>query len=148
MRVEVKNLSVGYRNEDHQLLALDRVDLVLNPGCVTALVGESGSGKTTLGKALLGLMPPNAVVEGDVWLGETETTRLSETARNEWRWSRAAMVFQNGAANLNPVHRLVDQVAEPLIQRLAWTAADAREEARRQMAGMGLKAELAERYPP
>ncbi len=32
-------------------------------------------------------------------------------------WAKAAMVFQNGAANLNPVHRLKDQVAEPLIQR-------------------------------
>ena len=58
-----------------------------------------------------------------------------------------AMVFQNGAANLNPVYRLVDQVAEPLIQKNDVPAPEARELARQALAGMGLNPELGERYP-
>lgn len=147
MRVQTKQVSITYKSDDHQLLAADRVDLTLNPGTVTALVGESGSGKTTLGKALLGLLPPNVLIKGAIFLGETEISRLDQTSLNEFRWSRVAMVFQNGAANLNPVHRLVDQVAEPLIHHLGWEASEARDEARRQMAAMGLRVELADRFP-
>jgi peptide/nickel transport system ATP-binding protein len=147
VKVKTKQVSITYKNDDHQLLAVDRVDLALNPGTVTALVGESGSGKTTLGKAMLGLLPPSAAINGDVFLGETEITRLDEASLNKFRWSQAAMVFQNGAANLNPVHHLVDQVAEPLIQHLGWTISSARDKARSQMAAMGLKAELADRFP-
>jgi peptide/nickel transport system ATP-binding protein len=147
MKAHTKQVSITYKNDEHQLLAADRVDLTLNPGTVTALVGESGSGKTTLGKALLGLLPPSASIKGEIFLGKTEITHLDEASLNKFRWSQAAMVFQNGAANLNPVHRLVDQVAEPLIQHLGWTASDAREEARRQMAAMGLTKELTDRFP-
>jgi peptide/nickel transport system ATP-binding protein len=57
------------------------------------------------------------------------------------------MVFQNGAANLNPVHRIVDQVAEPLIQhgradrrKAGLLAADA-------LRRMGMGEELHGRYP-
>ena len=146
MIVKTKKLTIGYKADDHHLLALDRVDLELKPGKVTALVGESGSGKTTLGKALLGLSPPSAMIEGEIFLGKTEISNLDEASINEFRWSRVAMVFQNGAANLNPVYRLVDQVAEPLIRRLGWSAADAANEARRKMAAMGLPAELGEPF--
>jgi ABC-type glutathione transport system ATPase component len=48
--IEIRELTVSYRDAGHKLLALDRVALRLDPGRVAALVGESGSGKTTLGK--------------------------------------------------------------------------------------------------
>lgn len=38
---------------------LDRLDLDLAPGTVTALMGPNGSGKTTLGRLLLGLIRPD-----------------------------------------------------------------------------------------
>ena len=147
MKVEIKKLSVEYRSDDHRLLALDRVDLTLNPGHVTSLVGESGSGKTTLGNALMGLLPPEAAIKGEIFLDGKEITCLDENSMNDLRWSHTAMVFQNGAANLNPLHRLVDQVAEPLIRRLGWAAAEAREKACLQMTDIGLEAELIDRFP-
>jgi len=147
MTVRIKELTVEYRADDHRLLALDRVDLELQPGKVTALVGESGSGKTTLAKAILGLSPENASVRGSIHLGEQEIIGLDEAAINELRWSRVAMVFQNGADTLNPVYRLSAQVAEPLIQRLGRDPEQAREEARRTMMAMGLAEELTDRFP-
>lgn len=147
MKLEIQKLTVGYRDKGHELLALDQIDLSLRPGRITALVGESGSGKTTLGKALMGLLPSNARANGKICLGETEITALGAASMNAMRGSTVAMVFQNGAANLNPVHRLLDQVAEPLVQRLGMLAETAREKARGKMVQMGLNAELAARFP-
>ncbi|MEW6664643.1 MAG: ABC transporter ATP-binding protein [Thermodesulfobacteriota bacterium] len=143
----VDKLSVTYRDGDHSLLALDEVILDLVPGRITALVGESGSGKTTLGKSLMGLLPENAEVEGSARLGDREILGLEEPELNRIRWSQVAMVFQNGPANLNPVHHIVDQVAEPLVQHLGMKQGDARARARDALQGMGLSPALADRFP-
>lgn len=45
-RIEFKNVSFAYK--ESAVTALDKVNLVINSGCVTALVGPSGGGKTTL----------------------------------------------------------------------------------------------------
>ncbi len=147
MNARVEELTVLFRDGDRALLALDRVCLQLRPGQVTALVGESGSGKTTFGKALMGLLPPNAEVRGSIRLDDLEVASLNEAACRSFRWSRVAMVFQNGAANLNPVHRLAEQVAEPLVQRGGMNCRAALELAEKALEEMGLPASLARRYP-
>jgi len=52
VRGEVRFESVSFRYPDHEPRVLDDIDLVLEPGTVTALVGRSGSGKTTLARLL------------------------------------------------------------------------------------------------
>lgn len=145
--LECSQLRVRYQEGEHALLALDRVDLCLEPGRVLALVGESGSGKTTLARCLLGLTDKNARIDGVVRLDGEELTGLSEGAWNRVRWARIAMVRQNGAAALNPVLRINAQVAEPLIahHRLGLGAALAQAET--ALTAMGLESAAARRYP-
>jgi peptide/nickel transport system ATP-binding protein len=146
-KVDIQDLTVTYRAADHALLALDQVSLRLEPKRITALVGESGSGKTTLGKTLMGLLPEYAEVKGSVTLNGLEIPGASESELNGIRWSKVAMVFQNGAANLNPVHRIIDQVAEPLIQHHAAGNAEARARAEEALERMGLNPSLGRRFP-
>jgi len=147
VKVDIDRLTVTYRDGSHSLLALDQVSLMLEAGRITALVGESGSGKTTLGKSLMGLLPENAELGGSIKLGDREIIRMEESSLNQIRWSQVAMVFQNGAANLNPVHRIVDQVAEPLICSAGMKEGQAKKEAQAHLLRMGLKPEEGFRFP-
>ncbi|WP_067985130.1 ATP-binding cassette domain-containing protein [Nocardia caishijiensis] len=49
--------------------AVSEVSLDVAPGTVTALVGESGCGKSVVASAVMGTLPPEAVVGGAVRLG-------------------------------------------------------------------------------
>jgi peptide/nickel transport system ATP-binding protein len=147
VKVSISDLSVTYRDGDHNLLALDQVNLELEAGRITALVGESGSGKTTLGRTMMGLLPENVEVEGCISLDDEEIIGKDESGLNRIRWSRVAMVFQNGPSNLNPVLRIVDQVAEPLVQRFDMKKSNAVAKAKEVLQRMGLKPELADRFP-
>ena len=55
-RVEVIGLSRSFPG----VVALDNVDLSVEPGEIRALLGENGAGKSTLGKIVAGIHPPSA----------------------------------------------------------------------------------------
>ncbi|MBI4276055.1 MAG: hypothetical protein HY659_15275, partial [Rhizobiales bacterium] len=42
--LQIKDLSVAFRQADHETLAVDRVTFAIGKGETVALVGESGSG--------------------------------------------------------------------------------------------------------
>ncbi len=147
MSIKIKQLSVVYKNGSHSIQALEEVRLTIAPGKCLALVGESGSGKTTLGKACMGLLPSNALKEGEISLSDQRIDNLKESALNEIRWKKIAMVFQNGAVNLNPVHRIIDQVAEPLIQHRLSDRVEAKLKAKEALEQMGVTEEHLYRYP-
>jgi len=148
MSLETKNLSVVYRDGSHSIQALEEVSVSLVPGKCTALVGESGSGKTTFGNACMGLLPSNAEREGEIILNGKRIDHLDEFGLNELRWEKISMVFQNGAVNMNPLHRIVDQVAEPLIHhRRSFDRAEAIAAASNALEQMGVGKEYLYRYP-
>lgn len=102
---KLQNFSLSYRTRQGPLLCLDALDLDLPEGRVTALVGESGSGKSTLARALLGLLPNNAVVHpgGLCEVGGTDLYSLSSEELRRFRWVKASMVFQAAQTALNPL---------------------------------------------
>ena len=87
------------------------------PGEVLGLVGESGSGKSITSLALMGLLPPAAVVRGEITFqnGDGKVSRLDKLSSDQLRQlrgSRMAMIFQEPMTALNPVMRVGEQIAE------------------------------------
>jgi ATP-binding cassette, subfamily B, bacterial IrtA/YbtP len=70
-RVELRDVGFGYE-DDHEVLR--GIDLVLEPGTVTAVVGPSGSGKSTLVQLLPRFFDPT---HGSVLLGGADLRELA-----------------------------------------------------------------------
>jgi peptide/nickel transport system ATP-binding protein len=112
--LEVDNLVVTYQGSAAPVQALRNVSFRLGQGETMGIIGESGSGKTTLALAMLGLIDSPHLVTGRVSLEGRDILALTEEAKNELRWSKLAMVFQNSLEVLNPVLMIGEQIAEPL----------------------------------
>ncbi|RUV31493.1 ATP-binding cassette domain-containing protein, partial [Mesorhizobium sp. M7A.F.Ca.MR.148.00.0.0] len=110
--LEVDRLSVDYRLKGISLRAIDDVSFALRAGEAVALVGESGSGKTTTAMAIAGLLSPNArVSEGEVRYRGQRLPIDDDAAMRPHRWSETSVVFQGAMNALNPVHRIIKQIA-------------------------------------
>ncbi|SCK41100.1 ATP-binding cassette, subfamily B [Streptomyces sp. WMMB 714] len=84
-RVELRDVRFAY-DEDHEVLR--GIDLVLEPGTVTAVVGPSGSGKSTLVQLLPRFFDPT---HGSVTLGGVDLRELA--GRDLYR--NVSFVFQD-----------------------------------------------------
>ncbi len=112
----VEDLTVSYRTTGGVVPAVRGVDLLLARGEKLGVAGESGSGKSTLALALLRLLPPTAHVTGRVVLGGEDVLGMSWGHLRAVRWAGASIIFQGAMHSLNPVHRIGDQIAEPIVR--------------------------------
>ena len=90
------------------------------PGEVLGLVGESGSGKSITSLAIMGLLPPAALLSGEITFQNSDgsSSRLTQMPAEQLRalrGSRIAMIFQEPMTALNPIMRAGDQIAEAVI---------------------------------
>jgi len=95
--------------------AVRGVSFALEAGSRTGLIGESGSGKTLTALALMGLLPDGLSATGRVLYHGRDLLSLADDEFCELRGDRLAMIFQEPMTALNPVMRIGDQVAEPLM---------------------------------
>ncbi len=114
--LEVRDLNVWFSLPGGgELHAVQGVSFDLGPGERFGLVGESGCGKTTSILAMMGLLPPNASVSGEVRLAGTDILAGGEDSVRPHRWTDLAMVFQGAMNALNPVRNVIGQIAEPIM---------------------------------
>ncbi len=101
--LEVKNLNVFYKEENHKPFAkkskkqvLFDVSFEVKKGEILGLVGESGCGKSSLSKAILGI---NKMYTGEI---------IHHSKKPQ-------MIFQDPFSSLNPAWRIGTILEEPLI---------------------------------
>ena len=111
---------------DAGVVLVDKLTYELRQGQTLAIVGESGSGKSIASLALLGLLPDNLMVSGEVKLAglagltvlPIANANVSAKSRNaalrSIRGQRIGMVFQEPMTALNPLHTVGKQIAESL----------------------------------
>jgi len=115
--LEIKNLNVEFPATPKSVPAVRAIDFGLARGEVLGLVGESGSGKSVTSLAIMRLLPPQAMIAGEIRFaanGSAPVNLLSLTAdqMRSLRGSGISMIFQEPMTALNPVMRLGEQVAE------------------------------------
>lgn len=136
--LRLDRISVSFRTEDSLLPAVRGVSFNLPAGGITCLVGESGCGKSLTARAILRLLPENAVPGGHIWLDNTNLMALPEKELRKIRGRRIGMIFQEPMTALNPVLKVGEQVAEPLRLHLGLGRVAARREAQGLLAEVGI----------
>jgi oligopeptide/dipeptide ABC transporter ATP-binding protein len=141
-------LRTHFQLESGSVKAVDGVSFTLNYGEALGIAGESGCGKTTTALSLVRILPANAnVVSGSIRLMGIDLVPKSEAALRRYRWREISMVLQGAMNALNPVHRIRDQIAEPLEQRLGQTSAAARKRAGELLELVGIPRKRGAAYP-
>jgi len=103
------DVSKKYGDGDAAVVALDNVSVSMQAGQFTAIMGPSGSGKSTLLHVLAGLDRPTS---GEIYLGDTEITSLSDKRLTLLRRDQIGFIFQ--AFNLLPTLTAAENIVLPI----------------------------------
>jgi peptide/nickel transport system ATP-binding protein len=138
--IEVRNVRKTFKAGKRTVVAVDGVSFSVPEGDVLGIVGESGCGKSTLARLILGLLPADS---GEIAI---DGRRLADMDRK----ARARLiqpVFQDPFASLNPLARVRDIVAMPLVAQGSFARAEIGKKVEEMLTRVGLAAEMAGRLP-
>ncbi|WP_127781610.1 ABC transporter ATP-binding protein [Rhodococcus sp. X156] len=102
-------LSKTYGSGDTRVEALRAVSTEFTQGEFTAIMGPSGSGKSTLMHCLAGL---DSATSGEVVIGQTQLSTLSDKQMTQLRRDRIGFVFQS--FNLVPTLTALENITLPM----------------------------------
>lgn len=100
--LEVRNLTIRFPDRYGDTPIVDNVSFTVRPHETMALVGESGCGKSLTSLAIMGLLPKNAVVTGEILFDGVDVLTLGDRDRNRLRGHDMAMIYQDALSSLNP----------------------------------------------
>ncbi|MFG1394227.1 ABC transporter ATP-binding protein [Xanthobacter agilis] len=126
--LSVRDLSVAFRRDGDEALAVKHVSFDITKGETLALVGESGSGKSVTALSILKLLnyPAARHPSGEILFQGRDLLAVSERELRGVRGNKITMVFQEPMSSLNPLHTIERQVGEMLILHRGLGAAAAR----------------------
>lgn len=141
--LEIDELSVSFRQYESDkssrqvdLPVISKLSVSVHEGEIVAVVGSSGSGKSLLAHAILGLLPYNAKVTGEMYYdGEL----LTEKKIRELRGNKIAFVPQS-TTYLDPLMNVGAQVSGSKDEKK-------REKQKRLFRRYGLGEEVEKKYP-
>jgi len=139
--LEIKGLRVSYGQDT----VLDGVDLEVSLGETLAVIGESGMGKTTLGLTIMRLVEGS--IQGTIRFHGKDLLTAPDREIQQLRWNQIAMVFQNVNNVLNPVHTILSQVMEPMLEHGIKNKKEARVRATELLSQFGLPQNRLSAYP-
>ncbi len=114
--LRVQDLTVSFPAASGRTLAVDHVSFEVRAGETLGVVGESGCGKSTMLKALLGLLPSPARIEGGTahWQARGDLLQMPRPGLRAVRGREIAMIFQDPLESLDPLFSIGNQLREVL----------------------------------
>lgn len=134
----IRSLTVAYPLRDRLVPVFRNCQLSLTRGEILGLAGPSGSGKTTLALAILRLLPPVAILAGEIHYMGVNLLALDEKDLRAYRGRRIGLAFQEPESVFNPLIPVGRQLAEVLRCHFGMTRRTALDEAASALAEMGI----------
>lgn len=114
--VSVRNLEVKLKRRSNVISAVNGISFDLKRGECLTVIGESGSGKSVMLRSLMGLLPSNAQITGEIKVDGHDVLRAGKQELMRLRGESVAMIFQEPSTALDPVFTIGDQIIETLIR--------------------------------
>ena len=109
--LKIRNLSISFTQyekgtKQRKVETIRNLSLEILPGQVAAVVGESGSGKSLLAHGILGILPYNSQMEGEIlYDGRTLDKKRAEELRG-----REIALIPQGVSWLDPLMKVGPQL--------------------------------------
>ncbi|MEM9213365.1 MAG: ABC transporter ATP-binding protein [Cyanobacteria bacterium P01_F01_bin.150] len=94
--------------------AVQDVDFSLKRGGRLGLVGESGCGKSTLGRAIMRLLPPGSIIQGNIEFDGRSVLSLGAEQLRQFRGESIALIFQDPMTRLDPLMTIGEHCLETI----------------------------------
>ena len=107
-----ENLVKIYKTKDSEVLALQGLELTVQPKELVAIIGNSGSGKSTFLNMIGGLARPSA---GRLFVDGKNLFKLTDRELAEYKRSTVGFVWQNSGRNLLPYLTASENVQMPMM---------------------------------
>jgi len=101
-----------YKTDEIEVVALQGLNIQVEPGEMMAIIGNSGSGKSTLLNILGGLDRPSA---GQVRVGEWDLLKITDDQLVEYKRKTVGFIWQNNGRNLLPYLSALENVEMPMM---------------------------------
>ena len=139
--LNVRDLSVMFRQDGKETLAVDHISFDINSGETLALVGESGSGKSVTALSILKLLsyPMASHPSGEILFDNKDLMKLDEKSLQKVRGKDIAMIFQEPMTSLNPLHTVERQVSEVMKVHEGMSDKDARQRTIELLTQVGIR---------
>ncbi|MGV8935632.1 MAG: ABC transporter ATP-binding protein [Allorhizobium sp.] len=125
--LDVKGLTIEIETRQGPAVIVDGIDLHVDRGETLGVVGESGCGKSLTMLSLMRLLPNKIrVTGGTAMFAGRDLQKMSNSELRKVRGGDVGFVFQDPMTSLNPVMRIGQQLAEPLIYHNGISKAEAR----------------------
>lgn len=149
--LQVQNLTTQFLTRQGVVNAVNNVSYHINRGETLGIVGESGCGKSVCALSVMRLLrtPPAGIFAESITFDGQNIATLPEREMQKLRGKKIAMIFQEPMTSLNPVFRVGEQIAEPLMvhEGLSKKAALARSVELLNSVGIASPTERAQEYP-
>lgn len=108
--VKISNLTKIYGKGENEVIAIDKINLEIQPNKFTAIIGPSGSGKSTLLHCMAGLDKPTS---GNVYLDDIDIYTMNDEQLSKIRREEFGFIFQS--YNLIPVINVYENIVLPVV---------------------------------
>jgi oligopeptide/dipeptide ABC transporter ATP-binding protein len=112
--LDIQELKIDFVGDDETVRAVDGINLQIKRGESLGLVGESGCGKSVTSLAIMGLLPKNSKITGNIFFRGEDLTRKTDKEMEKIRGNKISMIFQDPMTSLNPVFTIADQLQEAI----------------------------------
>jgi len=123
--LEVRDLTISFGSPQKRTKVVSSLTFEIEAAKVFGLVGESGCGKSLTALSIMGILPHNAVAEGEILFKGRNLLALDKETMRRLRGKEISMIFQEPMTSLNPVLTIGYQVAEGLITHLGLSKQEA-----------------------